>query len=99
MQWIECLLEGNADDVYEMIPIDETKGHRRLDVIRKSLEERFEVPESVLEHLHKFQQFKRSDSQGINEYFVQLVAKLKGTKPFQVRVMKKLAGMLLTLLH
>ena len=37
VQWIECLLEGNADDVYEMIPIDETKGHRRLDVIWKSL--------------------------------------------------------------
>ena len=29
----------------------------------------------MLEHLHKFQQFKRKDSQGINEYFVQLVAK------------------------
>ena len=50
VQWIECLLEGNADDVYEMIPIDETKGHRRLDVVWKSLEERFDVPESVLEH-------------------------------------------------
>ena len=72
---VECLLEGNADDAYEMIPIDETKGHRRLDVIWKSLEERFHVPESVLEYLHKFHQFKRKDSQGINEYFVQLVAK------------------------
>ena len=55
MQWIECLLEGNADDVYEMIPIDETKGHRHLDVIWKSREGRFDVSESVLEHLHKFQ--------------------------------------------
>ena len=54
MQWIECLLEGNADDVCEMIPVDETKGHRRFDVIWKSLEERFDVPESVLGHLHKF---------------------------------------------
>lgn len=81
VQWIECLLEGNADDVYEMIPIDETKGHRRLDVIWKSLEERFDVPESVLEHLHKFQQFKRKDSQGINEYFVQLVAKANKAFP------------------
>ncbi|PFX34578.1 Transposon Tf2-8 polyprotein [Stylophora pistillata] len=24
VQWIECLLESNADDVYEMIPVDET---------------------------------------------------------------------------
>lgn len=81
VQWIECLLEGNADDVYEMIPVDETKGHRRLDAIWKSLEERFDVPESVLEHLHKFQQFKRKDSQSINEYFVQLVAKANKAFP------------------
>ena len=65
VQWIECLLESNADDVYEMIPVDETVGHRRLDVIWKSLEETFDVPESVLEHLHKFRQFKRKDSQRI----------------------------------
>ena len=28
VQWIECLLEDNADDVYEMIPVDGEKGFR-----------------------------------------------------------------------
>ena len=67
VQWIECLLEGNADDVHEVIPVDQTDGHRRLDVIWKSLEERFDVPESVLEHFHKLKQFKRKDSQRIKQ--------------------------------
>ena len=75
VQWIECLLEDNADDVYEMTPVDEEKEFWPLATIWKSLEQRFDVPESVLEHLHKFQQFKRKETQSIKEYFVQLVAK------------------------
>ena len=81
VQWIECLLEDNADDVYEMIPVDGEKGFRPLATIWKSLEQRFDFPESVLEHLHKFQRFKRKVTQSINEYFVQLVAKANKAFP------------------
>ena len=81
VQWLECLLEDNADDVYEMVPVDPTAGYRRLDAVWKALGDRFDIPESTLEHLHKFRQFKRQENQSVNDYFVQLVAKANKAFP------------------
>ena len=64
-----------------MIPVDEEKGFQPLATIWKSLEQRFDVPESILEHLRKVQQFKRKETQSINEYFMQLVAKANKVFP------------------
>ena len=57
---------------------DETMGHCPLDVIWKSLKERFDVLESVLEHLHRFQQFKhkgRSKNLQAGEQIIHNIAK------------------------
>ena len=32
VQWLECLLEDKADDVYEMVPVHPKAAYRRLSV-------------------------------------------------------------------
>ena len=64
-----------------MIPVDEEKGFQHLAKIWKSLEQRSDIPESVLERLHKFHSFSARKLKSVNEYLVQLLAKVNKAFP------------------